>query len=250
MHPTHLDESERQRLRHGELGPAEEAATRAHLAGCAGCRERAAHEEHEEEEVYALLQRLDHSPPRVTAAAVAARAAARSGGWGRWAAGLFLLLGAAGAAYAMPGSPIPAWVAAVVGRAGRAPAPVSSAPASAPSPDVDLAGIAVAPGESLLIRFTSSQPRGKARVSLTDGAEVVVRAPTGAVAFTSDRNRLTIDNRGSSASFEIEIPRAAPWVEIRVARHRIFLKQETRVAAPGAADSAGSYHLPLGSAAR
>jgi len=108
---------------------------------------------------------------------------------------------------------------------------------SAQAPDPGVAGIAVAPGRALVILFTSPQVEGQAQVSLTDGTEVVVRAPSGTATFTADVDRLVIDNPGSRATFEIQIPRAAPWVEIRVQGVPIFLKEGSRVT--------GSYLLPL-----
>lgn len=216
----HLDEEQVQRLLHRELAPPLETAVREHLAECIECRGRVAQAEREEDEVHALLRHLDHPAPRVDPHAVAARARARGVRWVRWAAGIVVALGLAGAAYAAPGSPLPAWVEAVVRW-------VEGGSAEVPDPGV--AGIAVAPGRELVILFTSAQPEGQAEVSLTDGAEVVVRAPIGAATFTSDVDRLVIDNQGSPATFEIQIPRTAPRVEIRVAGDRIFLKEGSRV---------------------
>jgi hypothetical protein len=54
-----------------------------------------------------------------------------------------------------------------------------------------------------------------------------------------------IDNRGSSASFEIHIPRAAPSVEIRVDENRIFLKDGDRITPVAPIGSHGPYLLPL-----
>ena len=246
---THLDEEQAQRLRHGELPAPAEAAARAHLTACADCRQRLAQAEREEGDVDALLRHLDHPPPAIEAGAVAARAGVREFGWGRWAAGILLTLGLAGAAYAAPGSPLPAWVTAVAewmgGGSARPPSAPAPSPAPLPPPSPGFAGIAVAPGRALLIHFTSPQAKGWAQVSLTDGGEVVVRALNGAATYTSDDDRLVIDNRGSAASFEIEVPRVAPWVEIRVDRVRVFLKDGPRVTTRQAPDTLGRYLLPL-----
>lgn len=226
----HLDEEQIRRLVHGELAPPMEASARAHLTGCAGCRGRVAVARRAEDEVHALLRHLDHAPPRIDAHAVVARASAHRFGWTRWAAGIVLALGVAGAAYAAPGSPLPAWVQAVAQWMG-------GGPAQSPDPEGGVAGIAVAPGRELLILFTSFQTEGQAQVSLTDGVEVVVRASSGAAVFTSGVDRLVIDNGGSTATFGIEIPRAAPRVEIRVGDARVFLKEGSRVRGP--------YVIPL-----
>lgn len=219
----HLDEDQVERLLHRELGRTAEASVRQHLAACPDCRRRVAQAEQEEEDVYALLRHVDHPAPRIDAGAVTARSTARVA-WARWAASVLLALGVAAAAYAAPGSPLPAWAKAVTDWVGGRP--------RARAPDRDVAGIAIVPGRSLVILFTSFQSWGEARVTLTDGAEVVVRAPSGTATFTSDAERLVIDNRGSSATFEIQIPRTAARVEVWVNRVRLFLKDGPRVTGP------------------
>jgi hypothetical protein len=101
------------------------------------------------------------------------------------------------------------------------------------------------PGKEFAITFESPEPGGLAQVSLTDGDEVTVRAPASAASFTSSADRLVITNRGRGATFQIEIPRSAPRVEIRVAGDRIFLKDGRRVSAAGASPAAGRFLIPL-----
>lgn len=246
----HLDEEQLQRLLDGELADSEEASARAHIAQCADCRRRAADAEREEDEVDALLGQLDGPAPSLDAESVAARARARDSGWMRRAAAVLLAVGIAGAAYAVPGSPLPALVQAVVTWIGGGPdvprkTPEPERAPHAGSPDASVAGIAVDPGERLLILFTSSQAEGEARVTLTDGALVTVRAPIGAATFSSDVDRLVIDNHGSAATFEIQIPRTAPLVEIRAKGDRLFVKEGARVTPEGPAGSGGPFLLPL-----
>ena len=229
MLTMHLDEERVQRFLHGELVPADLIPVRDHVAACAACSDLVATARREEERVLALLRRVDHPPARVDVTTVVARATAGRFSWVRRAAVVLVALGMAGVAYAVPGSPLPAWLNAVAGRMkGRAARPVPL-PVPAPAAGALAAGIAVPPGRALLIVFTWPQAAGLVQVSLTSGAEVVVRAPGGAATFTSGVDRLVIDNRDSSARFEIEVPRAAPRVEIRVAGQRIFLKEGSRV---------------------
>lgn len=247
----HLDEERVQRLIDGELSRPAEASAREHLATCAECRARVDAAKREQAEVEALLRAVDDPPPGVDADAIAAtaeaRARARRAGRLRWAAGVVLALCVGGAAYAVPGSPLPALVQAVVVWIGGGEAPAPPAPAPIETAEPRVAGISVAPGDALAILFTSRQADGRVRVSLADGPEVVVRAPLGAATFSSDADRLVIDNAGPSATFEIEIPRAAPRVEIQVAGERIFLKDGERVtgAAGGTMDAPGPHVLPL-----
>jgi hypothetical protein len=236
----HLDEHQVQSLADGELSPSATASARDHMARCDDCRRRVAEAQRAASHVEALLRELDHPAPRVGAASIAAEARARDLAVWRRAAGFLLAAGLIGVAYAAPGSPVPTWVHAVIdwagGARGRAPHIV------APTPSVG--GIAVAPGANLVVVFETPQASGSARVIMTDGAEVVVRAVAGAATFTADAGRLVIDNRGSAATFEIEIPRAAPRVEIRVGETQIFLKQGAQVT-PGTVNTNRPFVLPL-----
>jgi hypothetical protein len=224
----HLDEEQLQRVVHSELTAAVRRNAREHLAECGECRERLVAAARDEGEIFALLRQVDHPLPAVDAELLAARARGTGRVWGSWAAGILLLLGAAGAAYAVPGSPVREWVrsaAAWIGGEDRVTAP----PGQMEIPPAQAAGIAATPGQNYVIDFQSLEPGGLARVSLTDGAEVTVRAASGVARFTSAADRLLIDNQGTGTTFEIEIPRTAPRVEIRVAGNRIFLKERERV---------------------
>ncbi len=241
----HLDEETVQRLVHGELSGTSERSVREHLTGCDVCRRLVTEAEREDAEAFALLRELDDPVPRMSAETIAARARAR--GWDRVrvAAGFAIALGLAGAAYAVPGSPLRAWVTAATQQISDRRAPSPPPPTPQQAPEAGIAGIAVVPGPDLLILFTSRQVAGQARVSMTDDVEVAVHAPNGAATFTSGVDRLVIDNRGSSATFEIRIPRTAPRVEIQVEGRRLFLKQGPRLITEASADPSGGYLLPL-----
>lgn len=241
----HFDEERIQRLLHDELPEDLEADVRGHLASCSRCRDRVAEAAREEEEVYALLGLLDHPPTPVEAGTVIARARTHRLARMRWAAAILLGLGAAGAAYAAPGSPVPGWVQTLVTWAAGGPETPDARSTGRQEPEPDIAGIAVAPGENLIIIFRSAEGGGEARVSLSDGEEVVVRVLRGAATFTSDVDRLEIEARGASPYFEIQIPRSAPRVEIRTGDERIFLKEGARVTTAMRSDSREIYRLPL-----
>lgn len=245
----HLDPEQIQRLLHGQLaggvGGSVESSARAHLAACEECRARFAQAEREEHEVYALLRAVDHEPPPVDARALVRRSRGRALGPMRWAAGALLALGVAGAAYAMPGSPVRAWVKTVEHRIAGRPAPAPQTPTPAVSQPPALAGVAIAPGRQLRIVFTSYQAAGELRVSLTDSAEVSARAPAGAATFTADGDRIVIANDEGTATFEIQIPRAAAWIEIHVGGSRVLLKRGPDVAAARPAAQPGVWVLPL-----
>jgi len=243
----HLDEETLQRLLDGELEPSAESAAHLHLTECDACRELLARATQDEEETHALLQLADHPPPQVSAETIAARARARPQAWShRRAASILVALGVAGAVYAAPGSPLPKWVANAMDWIRNRPGTESAIPTpEAPSmPDMDskTSGIAIAPGERLVIVFTSPQTEGGVRVSLTEDADVVVRGPSGSAHFTSEPERLVIDNASSTAIFDVAIPRGAPRVEIQVGDHSIFLKEGSRVTPKEIGES---WTLPL-----
>jgi hypothetical protein len=158
------------------------------------------------------------------------------------AAGFAIAVGIAGVAYAVPGSPLRAWVESVVAKIGARPAP--RAPVGE-GPDSGIAGIAIVPGPSTLILFTTRQSAGNARITLTDGAEIAVHGPGAAATYTSTDDRLLIDNRGSVADFEIAVPNHAVRVEIRVDGERLFFKDGGHIFAAGPGDSAGRYVVSL-----
>ena len=240
----HLDEEQVQRFLHRELPATAAVAVEEHLAACPACQEMVALARHEIAEVDDLLGKIDHPLPKVTAETIIRQAAGRGPQWGRWAAGVLLVLVLGGVAYAAPGSPVPRWTQALVSWAGGREDALPLAP-TPQTPRAEMAGVAVTPGARLIIMFASTQPLGQAQVSLTEGGEVVVRTISGGATFTSDVDRLLIQNPGSTADFEIEIPRTAPRVEIRVGGSRIFLKDGARVTTETPSDSAGIFSLPL-----
>lgn len=236
----HLDEEQLQRLLHRQLPSRAARSARDHLAECGDCRERFVTAERDDRAVFALLREVDRAVPVVDPEALVARLRWAGPGWVPWAAGLLLLVGAA---YVLPGSPVRQWIRSGVAWIGGSELPPSSTRAEAST--LPVAGIAAVPGPRFVIAFESPESGGQARVSLTDGNHVTVRAPTGAATFASAANRLVIANAGTGATFEIEIPRTAPRVEIRVAGARIFLKNGSRVTSDRPATVEGGYLIPL-----
>jgi hypothetical protein len=110
------------------------------------------------------------------------------------------------------------------------------------------AGIAVAPGNRLTIRFVVEGDGAFATLSLTDGDEAVVRAVAGAATFTSDVDRLSVRSAGT-ARFEVLIPRSAPWVEVLAGDTPVFRKRADRVVTQTGPGADGRYRLILSSPA-
>jgi len=243
----HLDEERIQRVLHGELPSALERAARAHLAGCVECRRSLAEAEREEREVNSLLAMIDEPVPPVRAEAVALRAelmaaASRTerSAWLRRAAAFVLVAGIAGAAYAIPGSPLREWVHSITEKmAGRPERNAVSQPVT-----TGVSGISVDAGPRLVILFTGDGLDGQVRVTLSDGSQVQIQAPAGAATFTSSSEYLLIGVKNPAANFDVRVPRSAPWVEIRAGDNRLFLKEGQRISTSGSS-SAGDYVLRL-----
>ena len=142
----HLDDGQVQRLLHGELAPADALAARRHLAECVVCRERVDAATDEEAEVFAALAALDHAAPAVSIGAIERGAQVDAVRRLPWAAGIVIALGVAGVAYAMPGSPLPAWLGGLTSwiRGEPSVAQVVSSPSRPAASDAP--GVAVPPG--------------------------------------------------------------------------------------------------------
>jgi hypothetical protein len=248
----HLDEEQLQRLLHGETPPME-SVVRDHLARCEECRFRLTEAEREERWVLERLRGVDHALPPVAIEAIIDRGRRRwqerwrDAGWARLAAGMLLALAAVGVAYAAPRSPVRGVLQRIVEWVAGSKAPVRAAPSA--ETGGSQAGIAVAPGDRFTVAFLVDQSGGTATVSLTNGADVVVRARGGTTTFTSEVDHLSIEHRGAPGQFEILIPRSAPWVEIRVGGRRSLVTEASQVKTEYPRDAEGRYVLPLSRAA-
>jgi len=72
-----------------------------------------------------------------------------------------------------------------------------------------------------------------------------VQAPPGAATFTSKSEYLLIGVKNPAASFDVRVPRSAPWVEIRAGEDRLFLKEGQRISTSGSSSAGGEYVLRL-----
>lgn len=236
----HADTESIQRLIHAELPTGDAARLRAHLDQCGECRGRHDALAQEERNLDRLLARLDHQRPPVDLDRVLERARRPAWAGRRLAASLVLSAGIAGAAYALPGSPLPGWwrVARewIVG-ADSVPPPQSPGGVSA--------GVAVIPGERLTIEFVARQDSGMIELRLWSGPEVTLRAADPRVTFLTGPGRITVDNRGARAGYRVDLPRDAALVELRVEGMRILLKAGPRLEPALASDATGVYRLSL-----
>ncbi len=241
----HLTDEQVQRLVDAQLSEAGGRPLEQHASECGDCHDRLTAARREADAILVRLALVDHPVPAVSADSVIRQARQRGAGVGRWAAAILLSLGLAGVAYAAPGSPLPGWVAAVSAWVTAEPAAEVS-PVPLPSEPVPArAGIAVLPGERLTISLEIDDG-GSARVSLTDDAEVTIRAESGGVGLTAGTGQLVVKGRAGPTSLEVWIPRSAPRVEIVWHGERLFLKAGDRIITVAAAGPDGSYRLSLG----
>ncbi len=245
----HLNEEQTHRLVDGELDVEMHAAVREHLLECETCRRQFAAAESDANEVNALLRHVDHPQPDVTAGRIARAARAPKWRANHWAAGIVGALGLAGVAYAavvIPASTVARWVDTVAGWFGDEGHQGAGATRELSEPgDRGTTGVAILPGQSFVIRFTSPVVQGEALVSLTDHPELEVRTRQGMATFSSDVDRLDVQ-AAPNARFEILIPREAPYVQILTGSARIFLKDGTRLVPDTTARADGSYRFFLG----
>jgi hypothetical protein len=239
----HLDDERIQRLLHGELDPAGERLARQHLGTCGDCRGLIDEARGEEHRLFDLLREVDHPVSDRDLSVILAAGRSRGTRWERWAAGILLVAAAAGAAYAAPGSPLPAALDRLLTI--LAPSePQSGTDSTATDTTAPGAGIAVTVGDRLTIRFLVEGDGAVADLSLTDGDEAVVRAAAGAATFSSDVDRLSVRSQGA-ARFEVLIPRSAPWVEVLAGDAPVFRKRAAAVVAKGEPGADGRYRLEL-----
>jgi hypothetical protein len=218
----------------------------AHLASCEVCRARLDEIRRADRETAALLRVLDHDVPAVRVEAVIA-AARRRRTWSRVgaiAAGTALF--AAVAAAAIPGSPLHEAIArAFTQSRHQASSPSSSPSPSDTSPPGAGTGIALLPGPDLDVSFHGWQRGGQLRIAFVDSPQLSLVPHGGDAAFSVRRGQVAVDNRGSQASFTLEVPRSVQLVRVRVDTTVIFRKSAAGVRARALPDSAGGYTLDL-----
>jgi len=241
----HLTEEEIQRLVDRQLPEDSRRTLEQHVGQCPECQVRLEIARRETAEILARLRMVDHPVPSVTATRVIRRAGRTRPTYVRWAAAMLLTFGLAGVAYAAPGSPLPGWIRTLAVWVGATSVPVADPVAALPAPVPPSAGIAVYPGERLAILFQFGAHRGSVHISLTQGQEVVVRAASGAAGFTAGAGQITVEGRTDTTTFEVQIPRSAPRVEVLLRGRRIFLKSGGSITTAATAEADGAYLLPL-----
>jgi len=238
----HLDEETLERVLHGELMPGARATVERHLASCRECGDRLADAARAESRVFGLLEELDHEAPPLDWEAVT-RAAPR----GRTAreliaASLAFLLVAGGLLHAVPGSPLRGWIDAVLGEGSGPAEPALPATDAADAP---LSGIAVVPSDPFEVAFAAPQRTGRIRVTLVSSDRLELTVSGEPVELESGVDHLIVSNQGSSASYELRIPRTLSSIRVRVGAETILDKREGSIRTTAPRDSSGAYLVDL-----
>jgi hypothetical protein len=242
MHPT---EADWQALVDGEATPAVAVTLHRHGRDCPGCRERYAVLTRARDERVVLFAALDVPVPRPDIEQVIRRAQREQRSlWRPPAVAAALLLCAAGA------------MAALVSPAGRrlvtrtwqwlAAANPLSRSAQARSGSPTSWGIAFAADGRIDIAFEAPQATGELRVRLSDSTGKALVVATAPVRYTVRSTHLTIGNAGSTASYDITIPRAGSQATLRVGGVTVLTKDHSRIAVANGGRRVGeAYVLPF-----
>jgi hypothetical protein len=218
----HVDDDVIQRHIHGEP-----TGFSAHFESCAECRSRLDDARRQTAEIEALLGTLDVPAPPVDARSLMS-AAQRRNPWPRRAAAAVLALTVGGAAWALPGSPLPSLF--------------RSNPAVETLLPPDPGGVRVEPGARFVLRFTGEPPL---RVAWTDDELISVRSLRGTAAFTSGDGLLVIDASGAD-TIDVGLPRTALLILVEIAG-RVVLRKDGDVVTVPAPRAAGLLQVPEGS---
>ena len=218
---THLDEAAIVMVRDGER---RDAVLQAHLNDCLSCRERLEEARARARAIDALLDGVEGARNLEAAKAkVRHRLDVQRSrndrllprGLRRAAA---ILLVSAGAAYALPGSPVPGWMG--IGDAGPThveEAPVEGAPAV--EADVPQEAVLVPVAERLEIRVEDVPAGRDIELLWLDGPTAWVTAGPGAT-YSVGEGSATV--RAPGGAVRIGIPRTAPLVVVRVNGDVVF----------------------------
>lgn len=200
-------------------------------------------------ELSAMLRSIDHPVPRVSADHLMARVRRHRARKSALLAASALVCAATIATAAVPGTALHELVRgllagstrAVVG--GEQPSPVVpvSPPREAPM------GVAFVPGDRAIIVFRRAQSAGELRIRVEDVASVQLTQASaeGDVRYDLTPDGVDVDNEGSSASYELVIPRALARAAVRVGGAVVATKERMVLSCGGKRAAGASCVVPL-----
>lgn len=218
--------------------PELESARLRHLAGCDRCAARLAALRDQIRQTDGRLGLLDHELPRVDPDAVMRRAGRlerrRALALAAGVAGLLV----AGAALAIPGSPLRQWITPGSREADSSPpTSLATAPAALPGP-----GVRFVPTGPVEVAFEATQDVGYVLVIRTDDPRLSVYAAEGSATFSVGTNRVQVGNRGSDATYEVRVPTSVRTLRVVIAGVTVLEMAEGRVTGPPGVESSALEH--------
>jgi hypothetical protein len=242
---THLDEGTIQAWLHEALPSSARADAATHLAQCAACQSLVEQARRDDQWVLERMAVLDTPAPHPELGRVRQMSRVRASSQTvRRAATILVVVGGASLAWAL--TPVRELARRVLAPSAES---VVSTPPAAPTPTPERgepsSGIAVVPGARFAIDFESVQAAGSVRIRLSDRVDISIEAHGERIALESREGSVVVRNRGSSANYDVEIPRAAAEVEVRAAGRRIWLKRAAEIQTPGALGAGGWYAIDL-----
>jgi hypothetical protein len=163
------------------------------------------------------------------------------------AAGIALACAAAAAAAAVPNSPVRLWLESLIGtaRSGEQQAAVSPPAEPERQKAKGAGGISIVPVHKLEITFLGNQESGEIRVAFRDDERVSVQSTEAGPAYAIQKDRIVVNNAGSTASYEIGLPRALSTARISIASDIVFRSEAGTVSSEARPDREGRYIIPL-----
>jgi hypothetical protein len=229
---NHPDEGTIESLVHGELAPDDRAAVDAHLSACVDCRARRDEARESDRWVMERLAVLEGPAPYTSASRTRAMARHREShrGWRR-AAAIVALSAGSGALFAMPS--VRAWLRQIAspGVESARPAELGASAPSAAGQGPAIAsssGVSVEPGPRFVIVLDVRPDEGRLRIRESDRADLLFVAHGPPVRLESRTTGIRVYSAGARSDYDIEVPRSARDVEVRVGETSLYRRLEGR----------------------
>ncbi len=196
-----------------------------------------------ERDIVSALDALDYPIRPASAGQIIDRARARAAGrrWRFGAAAVVML--AASAAAALPGSPLRRWIASRAAVEGRE-TPRAGVTA-APAPPAAMNGVTTPAGDSVEVAFSVWQDSGSLVVRRIDEPEVRIRSTEFPAGYQVRPAGVLVDNSGSRASYEAHVSSRARLLRVTVSGRTVLELRGGRVLVGPAARGDGSYVISL-----
>lgn len=228
---NHPDDGTLEALVHGELEPAVGTAVEAHLTECVPCRTRLAEARENDAWVRERLGVLVTPVPHASAAQVRAlsRRAVIRDAWRRAAMIGLLVASGSGVVLAMPS--VRAWIGGLATQVGdpvrrpanqpvaRSGSPVTSGGEGAPASP---SGVSIVPGPRFVVILEATQEAGRLRVRESERSDVLFVTHGPPVRLETRSIGIRVYNAGAGSDYDIELPRAARDVDVRLGGESLF----------------------------